>query len=64
MGGEIHLRYVPREGTTPEDEVRALAQVYDFVLRKHEEKKKGAQPGTPGNAKEDRIVRADKESIP
>lgn len=64
MGGEARFHYAPRERATPEDEVRALAQVYDFVLRTHVEKKKGAQPGTPDDAKEDQIVRADKGSIP
>ena len=63
MGNEIHLRYAPREGVTPEDEVHTLARVYDFVLRKHEEKKKGAQPGTPDDAKGYRFGRADRGSI-
>lgn len=64
MGSEARLHYAPREGVTPDDELRALSQVYAFVLQKHEEKKKGAQTGTPDDAKEDQIVRADRESIP
>jgi hypothetical protein len=63
MGDEIRLRYVPREGATPENEARVLVEVYRFVLRIHEEKEKGASSGTSDNAKEVHDVRADERIL-
>ena len=53
--GEPRLVYVPREDATPEGELAALAAVFAFVIRCHEEKKaarvdaggeEGAEHGT------------------
>lgn len=41
------ITYRPHSGATPEDEARALAAVYRLAMRAHEEKEKGALPGTP-----------------
>jgi hypothetical protein len=64
MGDEIRLRYVPREDATLESEARALGEVYCLVLRAYEQKKKGAGPGTPNDAKEAKNVRADESILP
>jgi hypothetical protein len=50
--GRPRITYRPRSDTTPEGETRALAEAYRFVLQAHDEKKKGARPGTPDDAKE------------
>jgi hypothetical protein len=36
------VTYTPRPGTTPENELAALAAVYAFVIRAHEQKKAAA----------------------
>lgn len=60
----LRVIYRPHPDATAEGEIRVLAEVYGFILRAYEDKKKGAQPGTPDDAKEDQIVRADREIIP
>lgn len=47
------ITYRPRPDATPEDEVRALAEAYRFILQASEEKKKGARPGTLDDAKKE-----------
>ena len=59
-----HLRiaYTPRSDVTPENERDALAPVYAFIMRCHEEKKAAGQSGRD-SAKGDMDDRA-KASIP
>ncbi len=52
------IYYVPRSGVTHEDEVSALAAAYRFILAAYEEKRKGARPGAPDDAKESNHDRA------
>lgn len=52
------ITYAVREGVTPEEDLQALANVYAFALRCHQEKHKNraARPGGPEDgteAKED-----------
>jgi hypothetical protein len=57
------ITYTPRPGATPEDEVRALAVAYGFLLQAHKEKK-GTRPGAPDGVKEDQHAHTAKRSIP
>ena len=47
------VTYRPHADATPEGEVRALAEVYFFILGVHEEKKRGARSGTPDDVRKD-----------
>ena len=60
----LRIIYRPRPDATPESEARILGEVYRFVLRANEEKKKGAGLGTPNDAKEAQDVRADESILP
>ena len=46
MGEDPKVLYRPRPEATPEEEARALAAVYRFVLQVHAERQKGAGAGT------------------
>ncbi len=61
--GNTRITYRPNPEATPEGEVRALAQAYRLVLQLDKQKKKGAIPGAPDDAKESNRDRASKTSI-
>ena len=50
--GSARITYRQSPDATPEGEARALARAYRFVLRSGEQKKEGASPGAPDDAKE------------
>lgn len=50
--------YTPRPDATPETELATLANVYAFILQKHQEKQKGGPETAPDDAKEIKNVRA------
>jgi len=52
MSDEFRLRYIPREGASPEGELVALTSVYRFVLDCHA-RKKGARPSAPDYARKE-----------
>jgi hypothetical protein len=39
--------YLPRIDGTPETELSALANVYAYILQKHQERQQAAHPGGP-----------------
>ena len=51
MSDALHVTYRPRPDATPENEAGALAAVYSFVLRCHEEKEKAVPADGPDDAK-------------
>ena len=42
------LTYHPREDATPEGEIAALANIYRFVLERHDERKKSSRNESGG----------------
>jgi hypothetical protein len=50
--------YAPHPDATPETELSTLANVYAFILQKHQEKQKGGPETAPDDAKEIENVRA------
>ncbi len=63
--GNPTITYEPRPDATPEEEARALAAAYRFVLQAQEGKKKGARPGTPDDTRGvSKIDSRTKASIP
>ncbi len=45
-----HITYAPRAGTTPEEEVSALAAVYRFIVLDCHAVKKAVPDGRPNDA--------------
>ncbi len=54
MSDPSRITYVPRPDATPEGEIEALADVYAFVLRCAEERKKGGPATAPEDARKDK----------
>jgi hypothetical protein len=44
---EVEITYTPRLGISAEDEISALASVYSFVLRAHQQRNQGKEGGPP-----------------
>ena len=68
MSDPSRIAYVPRPDATPEGEIETLADVYSFILRAAQERKKGGlSTSRPNNTKvrsSSDDSRADKASIP
>ncbi len=56
--GNARVTYRPSPDATPEGEARARARAYRCVLRFGEQKREGACPGAPEDAKEPNSDRA------
>ena len=50
---EGRVVYDQLPGTTAEAELSALANVYAFILRKHQERQRATRPGGPDDARKD-----------
>jgi hypothetical protein len=51
--GGTRISYAPRPDTTPEAELNALAAVYKYCIRKHQERKEGDAATAPDEAKKE-----------
>ena len=54
---EGRVVYDQLPGTTAEAELSALANVYAFILRKHQERQRATRPGGPEDARKDKNAR-------